>query len=264
MAHVPGDTVKTDSPIRVDDVQPGLVRLILSVPKGNVLDSRMIEALTRFFVAAKDQTTLKAVVLEGEGAHFSFGASVEEHRRDRVADMLRTFRGLFRSIADAAVPVLAAVRGQCLGGGLELAAYCHRVFASQDATLGQPEIKLGVFAPIASLVLPERVGRGHAEDLLLSGRSWSAAAAHAAGLVDELAEDPSAAAIAHAERHLLPLSGSSLRLAVRAARAEFDGRFFAGLARIEELYVRELMATEDANEGITSFLEKRAPQWRNA
>jgi cyclohexa-1,5-dienecarbonyl-CoA hydratase len=176
--------------------------------------------------------------------------------------MLETFHGLFAKIAAAAVPVLAAVRGQCLGGGLELAAFCHRVFAAPDSSLGQPEIKLGVIAPVASALLPERVGRGTADELLLTGRSLTGSEAVRCGLVDAVADDPEAAALAFARENLLQHSPSSLRFAARAARDDFHDRFFATLRRLERLYLDELMATRDAVEGITAFLEKRPPTWR--
>jgi cyclohexa-1,5-dienecarbonyl-CoA hydratase len=175
--------------------------------------------------------------------------------------MIRNFHRLFHLMLDASVVTLAAIRGQCLGGGLELASFCNRVFAAPDAKLGQPEIVLGVFAPVASTMLTERMGRGAAEDLCLSGRSLTAAEALAAGLVDQIDDDPGQAALAYAREHLLAKSGSSLRLAVRALRAGFARRFREDLAEVERLYLEELMSTTDANEGLAAFLEKRRPSW---
>jgi cyclohexa-1,5-dienecarbonyl-CoA hydratase len=182
---------------------------------------------------------------------------------EACAGMLSSFHGMFRTMLDASVVTLAAVRGQCLGGGLELAAFCQRVFASEDARLGQPEIVLGVFAPVASFVLSERMGRGGADDLLLSGRSITAQEALRLGLVDELHADPGAAAMAYAHTHLLPRSASSLRRAVRAARLGFSERFRGQIAQLETMYLDDLMRTADANEGLQAFLEKRQPEWKN-
>ncbi len=123
---------------------------------------------------------------------------------------------------------------------------------------------LGVFAPVASVALVERVGRGTAEDLCLSGRSLDAAQALAAGLVDEIAEDPGRAALDYAREHLLPRSASSLRLAQRAVRHGFARRFRAELDEIERQYAEDLMATHDAVEGLKAFLDKRKPEWKNA
>jgi cyclohexa-1,5-dienecarbonyl-CoA hydratase len=177
--------------------------------------------------------------------------------------MLPRFHRLFRAMDASSVPVLAAVRGRCLGGGLELASFCHRIFAAPDAKLGQPEIALGVFPPVASLILPDRIGRANAEDLCLSGRTVSASEALEMGLVDAVTENPEEAALEYARTHLLPRSASSLRHAVRAIRLSFSRRLEGELAHLENLYLEELMATEDAAEGIQAFLDKRPPSWRN-
>jgi cyclohexa-1,5-dienecarbonyl-CoA hydratase len=255
----------SESPIRIEELEEGTVwRVLLDRPKANVIDSAMNAALTGVFERARGERGLKAICLEGEGPHFSFGASVEEHLPDSVEAMLKGFHGLFRAIAAAEVFVMAAVRGQCLGGGLELAAFAHRVFAAPDAQLGQPEIRLGVLAPVASVLLAERCGRGAADDLCLSGRSLGAGEARACGLVDEVADDPAAAALEYARNHLCKHSASSLRHAARAVRRGFYARFFGELDAIERHYLEELMATRDAVEGIESFLEKRKPDWSNA
>jgi cyclohexa-1,5-dienecarbonyl-CoA hydratase len=253
-----------DAPLRVERLEEGAVwHVVFGAAKGNVLDEALTSALCRVFHEAGAARDVKAVVLEGQGGHFSFGASVEEHLPERVAGMLRGFHELFRVIALGGVPVLAAVRGACLGGGLELASFSQRVFAAPSARLGQPEIRLGVFAPVASLILAERVGRAHAEDLCLTGRTVEAEEALRLGLVDVLADDPAEAALAWAREHLLPLSASSLRHAVRALRLGLNERLVTELARLERLYLDELMRSDDAVEGLRAFLDKRAPRWRN-
>jgi cyclohexa-1,5-dienecarbonyl-CoA hydratase len=258
-------TVGSTKSVHVEQLEDGAFwRVVFNGPKASVLDSKTIDELTDVFVRAKAARSLKVACFEGARANFSFGASVEEHLPDRVEDMLTRFHGLFRTIADASIVVLAAVRGKCLGGGLELASFCNRVFASPDAELGQPEIGLGVFAPVASLILPERIGQSRAEHLCLSGRILSAEEALAAGLVDAIAEDPAAAALDYARLQLLHHSATSLRCAVRAVRHGFYERFFGGLEAVERLYLEDLMATADAVEGIRSFLEKREPEWRDA
>lgn len=255
----------TPHPVSVEHLEGGaLWRVTLGGSKGNIIDAALMEALTAVFAEAGRPPALKALLLEGQGKHFSFGASVPEHLPGQVGDMLRRFHGLLLALLDSHVSVLAAVRGQCLGGGLELVMLCQRVFAAPDARLGQPEIVLGVFAPVASVMLPERVGRRHAEDLCLSGRTVAADEALAMGLVDELADDPAEAALVYARQHLLPRSASSLRCAVRALRVGLRARFAAELPAVERLYLDELMATHDAVEGLHAFLEKRAPAWRDA
>ena len=144
-----------------------------------------------------------------------------------------------------------------------MAIFCNRLFASPGAALGQPEIMLGVLAPVASVMLADRIGRSRAEHLLFTGDSMKAAEGLAIGLVDELADDPGAAALEYAREHLLPKSASSLRFAVGAARAGFEERVRKELAEVERLFLEELITTADAQEGLTAFLEKRGPEWKN-
>jgi cyclohexa-1,5-dienecarbonyl-CoA hydratase len=235
------------------------------VAKGNLLDMATIQELTDVFREARVTPGLKAIGLEGAGCHFSFGASVTEHLPGQIETMLAAIRTLALDMLESDVVLIAAVRGQCLGGGLEVASLCHRVVAGADAMFGQPEIALGVFAPLASVILPERMRRADAEDLCLTGRSIGAAHAHAIGLVDAVSDnDPMDAAVAWARTHFSSRSSRSLRLAVRAVRASFVQRFRTDLAALERLYIDELMQSHDAVEGLQAFLEKRPPVWRHS
>jgi cyclohexa-1,5-dienecarbonyl-CoA hydratase len=251
--------------IRLDVLDDGaLWRLTFGGTKGNILDRATMADLTSAFARARAFRTLKAICLEGAGPHFSFGASVQEHLPGEVPAMLASLRALVLELLESHTVVIAAVRGQCLGGGLELASVCHRIVASPDAKLGQPEIALGVFAPLASIVLPARLGRARGEDLCLTGRIVTADEARAMGLVDEIAADPAEAAIAWARSHFGARSASSLKLAVRAVRADLLEKIRRELPALESLYLNELMATADAAEGLQAFLDKRPPAWRHA
>jgi cyclohexa-1,5-dienecarbonyl-CoA hydratase len=251
--------------VRAEAIEEGaLWRVVLTGSKGNIIDTALCVALAEVYRDAALARGLKGVLLEGDGPSFSYGASIAEHLPEAVGAMLHAFHGLFATMLESAVVTLGVVRGRCLGGGLELASFCHRVFASPDATFGQPEIVLGVFAPLASMFLRERTGRGPAEDLCLSGRTLAAREALHVGLVDVVADDPFQAALAYAREHFLPRSAASLRHAVRAVRGDLRARFASDIAALERLYLEELMRTSDAEEGIRAFLEKRAPRWRNA
>ncbi len=255
----------SNGPLTVERLEQGAIwRVTLGGSKGNILDGAAMDALTALFNEAAATRDVKAIVLEGEGKHFSFGASVPEHLPGQVDGMLKRFGAMLLALVDCSVPVFAAVRGQCLGGGLELVMLAHRIFASEDAKMGQPEIVLGVFAPIASLVLPGRVGRGPAEDICITGRSIGGAEAKAIGLVDELVADPAEAAIAYAKAHLLPKSASSVRYAVRAVRADLRAKLANELPLLERIYLDGLMSTGDAQEGLKAFMEKRGAVWQNA
>jgi cyclohexa-1,5-dienecarbonyl-CoA hydratase len=244
--------------------EAGILEVVLDRPKGNILDAAMVGALRAALPEEAARGSVRALLFRGAGSHFSFGASVEEHRPDQVADMLHSFHGFFRDLLALRKPLLAAVQGQCLGGGLELAGFCQRVFAAPGAVLGQPEIILGVFAPVGSFVLPRRVGQAHADDLLLSGRSVDAGEALRMGLVDEVAEDPREAAMTWVRTHLLSKSAASLGIAVQGARFEYERAFLKHIDALEALYLDRLMKCRDAHEGIDAFLARRKPEWSHS
>ncbi len=159
----------TDSPVKTWLERDGaLLRLRLARPKANLVDAAMILALHGALAEYHKAPGLRGVLLDAEGSHFSFGASVEEHLPDQCAKMLGSLHALLVEMLEFPAPILVAVRGQCLGGGLEVALAAGPIFASPTAQFGQPEIKLGVFAPAASVLLPYRVSQPAAEDLLLS------------------------------------------------------------------------------------------------
>jgi len=239
-----------------------LLRLTLARPKANLIDAAMIAALSAALAAHRGGAQ-RGVLLDAEGPHFSFGASVEEHLPDRCAAMLSSLHALIVAMLEYPAPILVAVRGQCLGGGLEVALAGGLVFAAPDAQLGQPEMKLGVFAPAASCLLPHRVSQSTAEDLLLSGRSLGAADALRVGLVDAVADDPAAAALAYFDAHYAGKSAAALACALTAARGLYLPDVRRRLAEVERLYLDTLMKTHDANEGLAAFLAKRPPQWEH-
>lgn len=239
------------------------LKLVLDTPKANILDAAMMAEIHEHLSTLRSKPDVKLLVFEGEGDHFCFGASVQEHQKDQAAGMLKSFHGMFLELVKLAIPTAAVVRGQCLGGGMELAIFCNWIFAAPSARFGQPEIQLAVFPPPASVILPLKLGQPRADHLCLTGESWTAEQAQASGLVHEIADDPTAALDTFAQTHLLKKSASSLRMAVRASRCGFNAALEQQLPIVEKLYVEELMATHDANEGIAAFLEKRKPGWTN-
>ena len=240
-----------------------LLRLRLARPKANLVDAAMIAALDAALAAHLERPVLSAVLLDAEGPNFSFGASVEEHLPGACAAMLGSLHGLLGRMLESPVPILVAVHGRCLGGGLELALAGHLLFVTPAAELGQPEIRLGVFAPAASCLLPELIGPQRAFDLLVSGRSISGSEAASLGLAAAASADPQQAALEYFGQHLQPKSAQSLRHAVRAVRQEFAVRVRTRLAALERLYLDELMLSHDAVEGLSAFIDKRPAKWEH-
>lgn len=253
--------------IQLDYTHDGAVaRVILNDGKGNVLDSVMMNDLHDAFNQFKNNKDIKLITFEGAGKHFSFGASVEEHTKQNCAAMLQSFHGLFYELIVLSIPTMAKISGQCLGGGMELALACNFLFADKTAVMGQPEIMLGVFAPPASLMLPMKISAAHAEELLLTGISIDAARAKEIGILNDVFEDKEAMEATLDQwiaKNICKKSASSLKYAVRAARKKFNATIIKRLPELENVYITQLIETYDANEGISSFIEKRKPEWKN-
>ena len=238
-------------------------RITLDDPPLNILDIDMLAELRETLGRVTNDRHALIIDAAGEKA-FSAGASVQDHLGDRVATMLANFHDCFRILARLDLVTVALVRGAALGGGCELAMACDFVLASDRARFGQPEILLGVFPPVAAYQLSRQIAPRKGLELLLTGDSVDAETAERHGMVN--AVFPPADFDTRAEEWLQRIyrqSASSLRLARKAFRLAQSDDFDERLARVERLYLEELMATEDASEGLTAFLEKRKPGWKN-
>lgn len=241
-----------------------VARITLARPPLNILTIEMMEELGRALRSVAEGPGVRALVLGAEGKAFSAGVAVEDHLGERVKPMLEAFHQIFRHLHSLDLPTVAVVQGPALGGGAELATFCDLVIASETATLGQPEIKVGVFPPIAALWYPRRVGEARALQLLLSGEVISAREAERIGLVDRVVPpEELEQAVAAALAKFTDGSAVVLRLIKRAVREGRGRDFEAALTALEGLYHTELMQTEDAEEGLRAFVEKRPPVWKH-
>ena len=244
--------------------QYDVARLSLARPPLNIMTIEMMGEINRALARAAMNPSLKVLVIGGEGKAFSAGVAVEDHMGDRVKPMLETFHQIFRGLRALECMTLAAVQGAALGGGAELATFCDIVVASEAATLGQPEVKVGVFPPIAALHYPKRVGLAQTLRLLCSGETIGAVEAQRIGLVDRVVPaDKLAEAVEADIERFRAQSAVVLRLTKRAVCDSAGVAFDEALATLEELYQRELMTTEDAAEGLRAFVEKRKPVWKD-
>jgi cyclohexa-1,5-dienecarbonyl-CoA hydratase len=236
-------------------------RITLADPPLNILDIAMLNELRDAIAQVKNDRHALIIDAQGEKA-FSAGASVHDHLGDRVQEMLHVFHDCFRALSRLELTTVALVRGAALGGGCELAMGCDFILASDRAKFGQPEINLGVFAPVASYQLSRQIAPRRGLEMLLTGDAIDAATAERLGLINAvfpLAEFDAKANewLARFYRH----SASSLRFAKKAFRLAQSDDFEARLAQTEGLYLDELMKTEDANEGLNAFVEKRKAKW---
>ncbi len=250
----------------VDRYDGQVLEVALNTPPANILSAQMIGELRAVLAAERAPSRRKAIVLTGTGAHFCYGASVPEHRAEEVAAMLPRFHGLIDDLLSHPVTTIAHVCGRCLGGGFELALGCTLMFADDTARFAVPEIQLGVFPPVAAVLLPHMAAATLAPRMVLGAETLDAvelegfgllAARTAAGELDTAIE-------AWIVKNLLPRSAVSLRCAHRAMRAPLLAHYRTNIAAVERLYLDELMATHDANEGIAAFMDKRAPVWTDA
>ncbi|MGD8564017.1 MAG: enoyl-CoA hydratase-related protein, partial [Desulfarculaceae bacterium] len=188
---------------------------------------------------------------------------VGEHLGDQVHEMIESFHGIFRRLDGLGVPTMASLQGAALGGGCELAAYCDLIVASEKAKLGQPEILVGVFPPIAALVFPRQLGYKKALELILTGDTIGAQEAYELGLVNKVVPpEQLEEATQELAGKLLNLSSVVLKLTKKAVLQGLMDDSQAGLAKIEKIYLDEMMTTSDAEEGLKAFLEKRKPIWQ--
>lgn len=237
-------------------------RITLNDPPLNILDTVMLEELRDAIRSIDGGPAI--VLIESVGLKaFSAGASVQDHLGDRVAPMLAAFHDALRELAGIDAVTIAKVRGLALGGGCELALACDFVLAAEGSKFGQPEIQLGVFPPVAAWQLSHQVAPRKGLELLLTGDPIDAVEGERIGMVNavfpqEEFDSRCEAWIARLLRH----SPSSLLFARRAFRLAAGQDFDEKLAAVERLYLEELMKTEDANEGLVAFLEKRKPVWK--
>ena len=246
------------------EMADGVGTITLNRPPVNILNIEMMEEINEALRDFKGEKELKVLVFRAEGKAFSVGVDVGEHKADMVKRMIETFHGMFRLMDQLQVPSIGVVNGSALGGGCELALYCDMVLATEKSTFGQPEIMVGVFPPIAALILPRIIGRKKAMEFILSGKTIGAREALEMGVINRVIaenslEEEVKGFIDEFARH----SGVVLRLTKRAAIEGLCDDVEGGLRRIEQIYLNELMRTEDATEGLKSFLEKRKPVWRN-
>lgn len=243
----------------------GVARLILKRPPVNVLTIQMMEEMVDALESVRKENHLHALVIGSEGRAFSAGVAVEDHLGDKAEPMLHLFHKMFHLLVELPCPTISVVNGAALGGGCELAVFCDIVIATEKAKFGQPEINLALFPPVSTVIFPWLTGFNRTMELLLLGETIDAAKAYEWGLVNRLVSEED---LEHRVEDILTnLRGKStvaLRLTRKAVRAAMASSFAASIGEVEQIYLQDLIQSDDAQEGLRSFLEKRMPVWKNS
>jgi len=241
-------------------------RITFARPPLNILNIAMMREVNEALGQCAQQRELAAIVFAAAADcnAFSAGVAVEEHVEETIFQMLDSFHGIFRNLEQIARPTIAVVDGAALGGGCELVAACDIVIASERARFGQPEIKLGVFPPVAAVLLPRVIGDKRARELILTGELIEAPEAARLGLVNYLLpRSELEQKVADLLSRFRNLSSAALAFTKEAMDLGRGCSLDSALKEVEDLYLNELMKTHDASEGIKAFADKRKPEWRH-
>jgi enoyl-CoA hydratase len=242
----------------------GLVRL--HRPEAlNALSAELIEELDAALRTFDADPEIGCIVLTGSEKAFAAGADIKEMRDKNFADaFLEDFLGRWDGVTRIRKPIIAAVSGYALGGGCEIAMMCDFILAAENATFGQPEIRLGVMPGAGGTQrLTRAVGKAKAMELCLTGRSMDAEEAERAGLVSRIlsvdALIPEAISVA---QKIAAMSLPAVLMAKEAVNRAFETTLAEGVRQERRMFY-SLFATEDQKEGMTAFVEKRRPTFKH-
>lgn len=239
--------------------------LQLNNPPVNIMTAALMQEMSAHLETIAADRNLKALAVTAAGKAFCAGADVGEHRPEQAPAMIASFGRLFRALDALEVPVIMAVGGAAMGAGFELILMADILLAVEDALFGQPEIRLGFFAPVGVVELPALVGRAKAIEITCTGRSYSAAEMARMGLVTEVVgADELDSALEGVLKDIRRASPLVLRLNTRTLKRSRPGNFAATLAEAEHVFLAELMTSNDPVEGIEAFYAKRRPEWKNS
>jgi cyclohexa-1,5-dienecarbonyl-CoA hydratase len=246
-------------------VENDVAYLHLNNPPVNIMSAALMDKMSGMLETVAGDRDLKAVAVTAEGKAFCAGADVGEHRPEQAAGMIESFGRLFRRLDALEIPVVMAVGGAAMGAGFELVLMADVLLAAEKAKFGQPEIRLGFFAPVGVVVLPELVGRAKAMEITCTGRAYTAVEMADMGLVSRVvAADQLNEALENTLNDFRAASPLVLRLNTRTLKSGRSGTFSTRLAQAEKVFLEELMTSAEPVEGIEAFYGKRAPEWRNA
>lgn len=246
------------------NIEGEVARLTLDRPDHNLLNERMLTEIAAGINTLGERSTIKLIILDSAGKAFCGGIELGEYTQRRVFQLLDAFHNAFSAMLDTAKPVLVVVNGAAFGGGAELAALGDLVIATPKARFAQPEIRLGVFPPLAAAILPYILGPKQALELVLTGEAMSAERARELGLVNWLAsEEELPQKIAEVAARVTAQSGPVLTMAKKAILGSLGLPLRDGVRNSMKVFLNELADLEDSQEGLRALVEKRPPKWKN-
>jgi cyclohexa-1,5-dienecarbonyl-CoA hydratase len=214
--------------------------------------------------SVSERADIKLVVIDSATKAFCGGIEIGEYTPRRVFQLLDAFHATFSAMLDTSKPLLLVINGPAFGGGMELAALGDLVIATPKARFAQPEIKLGVFPPLAAAVLPHILGPKHALELVLTGEAMSAERAHELGLVNWLVpEKELQQKVEEVIAKVTAQSGPVLTMAKKAILGSMGMPLREAVRNSMKVFLNELADLEDSQEGLRALVEKRAPKWKN-
>ena len=244
------------------EIENGVTWIKLANPPLNIVDMEMMNEMIDAVEKAENEAHI--AVIGNEGKHFSAGAEIKEHYPDKAPEMIKTFTELIGKILSYDGVTVAAVRGYALGGGFEIPMACDIFLASQNSKLGNPEITLAHYPPIAIAILPRMIGWKNAFEIVLTGDTISAEKAMEIGIVNRVFSDENFdEEVRKYVSSLLEKSPAALRFTKKALKASIGLSFDEVMDKINDIYLNGLIKTEDAVEGLNAFLEKRKPVWKS-
>ncbi len=241
-----------------------VAHLTLDRPEHNLLNERMLAEIATGISSVSERGEIKLIVLDSAAKAFCGGIELGEYTQRRVFQLLDAFHGAFSAMLDTSKPVLVVVNGPAFGGGAELAALGDLVIATPKARFAQPEIKLGVFPPLAAAILPYIVGPKLALELVLTGETMSAERARDLGLVNWVVPaDELQNKVDDVIAKVTAQSGPVLTMAKKAILGSLGMPLRDGVRNSMKVFLNELADLEDSQEGLRALVEKRAPKWKN-
>ncbi|MSO23127.1 MAG: enoyl-CoA hydratase/isomerase family protein [Acidobacteria bacterium] len=234
-------------------------RIILSRPPLNIMNIEMMSEIGEALESLHNEEHIKLIVFSSACKVFSVGVDMADHTSQKVFQLLDAFHKIFLSMVEIGKPTVAAVNGAALGGGCKLATFCDVVIASETARFGQPEIKVGVFPSLDTVVFPYLVGKKKAMEMILMGEAIEGKEALLLGLVNRVVPaDKLESTVKEFAAKITLSSGPVLRLMKRTMLSGEGLSFQDALKNVKGIYLNELMALEDTNEGLQAFVEHRA------